>query len=84
MVRAKTLVDPPGQHAERGLRAGQAVGGLIEGAVTSEDYGCVQSVGRRTLCQPSGMASSVCLFEYNVVVRRKCFVYHDPSAGGNK
>ncbi len=43
---------PSGQHAERGLRAGQAVGGLIEGAVASQDYGCVQPVGGRPLGQP--------------------------------
>ena len=35
-VRAKTLVEPPGSDAERGVGAGQPVGGLVQGAVAAE------------------------------------------------
>ena len=46
-VRATTLVEPPGQHRDRDIRAGQPVGDLVQGAVTAErDDDVVAAVAR--------------------------------------
>ena len=67
IVRAKTFVEPPGQHAERGVRSGDAGGDLVQRAVAAEPDDDIDAASRGVLREPGGVAPPVRLDERHFV-----------------
>ena len=80
MVRANTLVDPPGSGARAHDRAGQAVGGLVERAVAAEHDHDLGAGRRRALRQAGGVAAAARLRQRHLVVGGQRLLDHDPAA----
>ena len=66
-VRANTLVRAAGQHAERGVGAGQAGGDLVQRAVAAEADDHVDAAAGRVLGEAGGVAAAVGLDDLDVV-----------------
>ena len=82
MVRANTLVEPPGSGGQGGVGAGEAVGRLVQGAVAAEHDDDVDAVGGRALGQAGGVAAAVGLGHASTSWSAdSALLDHDPAAG---
>ena len=76
-VRANTLVEPPGQHAERGVGAGDAGRHLVERAVAAVADDDVDAAPGGVVGEAGGVPAPVGLDELDVVPLRQPPVHHD-------
>ena len=84
MVRAKTLVDPPGSGRQGGGRPGQTVGRLVEGAVPAHGHHHVEAVVGRAVGEPFGVAPPARLRHGQVVVGGEGLGDDHPGPGGHR
>ena len=71
------------QRGQRGRAPGQAVGGLVQRAVTAEDDDRVEVLGGGVLGQPGGMAAPARFRHLDVVVGGQRLADDDAGAGGD-
>ncbi len=75
---------PAGEDGQGCAGSGQAVGRLVEGAVTTQDHHDVDAVSRRRSGQPAGVAPALGLDQCHLVVGRQRLADDHPAAAGDR
>ena len=73
-----------GQDRQRGARAGDAGGHLVDGAVATEGHDHIDAAARRVLREAGGVAAPAGLDDLHVVLLRQRLVDEDGVAGGDR
>ena len=84
MLRANTLVEPPGSTASAVADSGDAGRHLVDGAVAAERRDDVDPAAGGVLREAGGVAATAGLDDLDVVLLRQHLVHHHGVAGGDR